>query len=796
MPRAQVKLSWPWTGTVLCVGFYALLAATFLELEMVQPAPTPGDPRGGDLLAYYYPMLKYGFAQLRSGQLPLWDPYQSCGTPFLAVPNIGLFYPLYLPYLLLDAATAFNLDVAVHLLIASTAMFLLCRHFKMERGSALVAGVVYAYSGSMLLKVYFPNFIAPVVWIPLIFLLVDRILRGRAWWPCAALAAVVGATLLGGNVQFSYFTALALIPFVATRSAVVVWKRGARALVPAYGGLMLAALLALLVAAVRVLPAAEYMAETWRPPGSLDVHAASVMAIAPRAFAMNLFTPGPPAPSPSLWSGADVEREAYVGVAPMVLALVGLLLWKKRSVSLPIACAGIAAAFYSFGSRTPFYPLLFKLPGGSWFRGLDRALIIFAFASAFLCGAGLDVLLRSRQQSLSALRVGIRAGLKNTPRALLFGTALVVLLLGLGVGDQREAALLASYWGFGVAILGALSFLGARVPVRATGVSTIAVLIICDLFHAHRYPGVLPSQLGGYLSRYDALFDQIRGRQGFDRTYIWSSMASSSPLPFYSDVAKAGLLHGIWVVTDYEPLSTQRMESYLAALGAGAFRPMGYHTVSLSRENVGLFDLMGVRYTLMQTGQEAKVVDKFAELSARWKLLSTKDGVSVYERPDAMPRTFVVNQVEVEPQPDRLLARLKGANLRQVAFVEESLRADVAPQSGETGAASEVEIAAYGPQHVTISATVPNGGFLVLTDQYYPGWRALVDGAPTRIYRADYLFRGVQLPPGTHRVEFVYRPASFYLGVFGSVIGVAGILLLLALPRRPSTGPNGGAAGA
>lgn len=779
MSGAQVKQLPAWADTTLCLGLYAAVATVFVKLKLMAAAPTPFDPRGGDLLAYYYPMLKYGFAQLRSGQLPLWDPYQSCGAPFLAIPNIGLLYPLYLPYLFLDAATALNVDVILHLVIASWTMFLLCRHFHMGRGPSFIAGLVYAYSGSMLLKLYFPNFLIPVAWIPLIFLLVDDILWHRSWRSCAALAVVVGVTLLGGNVQFSYFTALALLPFVVVRSLLVIREQRLSALMAAGGVLTLAGTLAVLVAAVRVLPAAEYLRETWRPPGSLDIRAASMMAIPVRAFVVNLFTPGPPPPATSAWSGVDVQREVYVGVMPTALALLGLLWWTNRSVSLPIVIAGIASAGYAFGTATPFYALMFKLPGGNWFRGLDRALIIFAFSMAFLSGAGLEAMLR-RARKVG----GFDAPAKRITYLLPLVAGLVIVLLGVALGDGRGTKLLACYGGLMIAILGILCGFGSRMLVRTGGLVAVALLVVWDLFAAHRYPGVLPSQLDHYLSQYDSLFQRIRDKQGLDRTYIWSSMNRSAPLQFYSDVAKAGLMHGIWMVTDYEPLSGQRIESYLATLGPGVFSPIGYHSFRLSRRNVRLLDLMGVRYVVMQTGQEDKVIENAPEISTRWTLLSTEDGVSLYEHPDAMPRSFIVDHVEVESQADRLLARLEEVNLRQVALVEEAFDAEVTSGIRQVGAAAQVEITGYAPNHVTISADAPNGGFLVLTDQYYPGWRAFVDGVPTRIYRADYLFRGVRVPAGEHRVEFIYRPATFLAGALGSVIGVAGIILLLAMPHR------------
>jgi hypothetical protein len=87
--------------------------------------------------------------------------------------------------------------------------------------------------------------------------------------------------------------------------------------------------------------------------------------------------------------------------------------------------------------------------------------------------------------------------------------------------------------------------------------------------------------------------------------------------------------------------------------------------------------------------------------------------------------------------------------------------------------ASDAAIVAEGTAALDVQADAPAGGFLVLTDPYYPGWQAFVDGQETPILRADYLFRAVALPPGAHDVHFTFTPRSLETGVTLSLAGVA-----------------------
>jgi hypothetical protein len=146
-----------------------------------------------------------------------------------------------------------------------------------------------------------------------------------------------------------------------------------------------------------------------------------------------------------------------------------------------------------------------------------------------------------------------------------------------------------------------------------------------------------------------------------------------------------------------------------------------------------------------------------------------------------LPRAFVVHQAEVIPEDDQVIARL-----RDPAFdpAQRIILGSGEPLD-EDGVAT-AEIVRYAPEEVFVDVATDAPGYLLLTDTFYPGWGATVDGQPAEILRADVTFRAVRLEPGTHRVEFHYRPTSLRWGVLISVgallLWVAG--LLWALWRR------------
>ncbi len=102
------------------------------------------------------------------------------------------------------------------------------------------------------------------------------------------------------------------------------------------------------------------------------------------------------------------------------------------------------------------------------------------------------------------------------------------------------------------------------------------------------------------------------------------------------------------------------------------------------------------------------------------------------------------------------------------------------------GQGSAVVLDQPDPGRVTVQVEAPSGGWLVLSDSWYPGWTVEVDGVPAKAYPADGAFRAVWLPAGAKLVTWTYRPGSFYLGVMiGLVCLLAGGWALWIARRRP-----------
>lgn len=222
-----------------------------------------------------------------------------------------------------------------------------------------------------------------------------------------------------------------------------------------------------------------------------------------------------------------------------------------------------------------------------------------------------------------------------------------------------------------------------------------------------------------------------------------------------------GMSLGLRSVFGYDPLILQRYEAFIT---------------SWPDPRARTYDLLNARYLVTLAPLEP------SDEADAPRLLLEQSGVYVYERPGALPRAWVVPQVE-RVEDGAALARIHepGFDPHATALVDSEFACTPAsPEAGEaqilSDAQNRIEVQVRG-----------GGGLLVLSELDYPGWQAEVDGDPAQLVRADYLLRALCVPAGEHRVELVYDPPLLKVGlaVTGlALLWVAGIALWRRIERQ------------
>jgi hypothetical protein len=436
----------------------------------------------------------------------------------------------------------------------------------------------------------------------------------------------------------------------------------------------------------------------------------------------------------------------YVGVVVLALACLAPLNRPRRREAVFFGLAAVLGWLMAFGAHTPVYRVFFHLPMASWFRLPARFLVLASLALAMLGGIGADLLSRAAEARRPAW-------------ALV--TALVALAVGLLVADP--SLLLARPLGLHLGVLTgwlvALQLVWAGAG-RSALLAMLPLLVYAELFAAFTNVVVIPETHPHFHDLPGRVVEYLQQHQAHDRTYIVTArgdLAHPDGLPL-----KAGMTNRLFTIADRENVYASRYEAYVARMegrtpSAEARPPQGEVRVTAHSPNLRLLDLLGVRFIVEGRGGAFRD----GVNSERFPVLLEDEGLRVLGNRAALPRTFIAREVEVVTDPGRVLDRLADPAFNPLATVLLEEEPPPGPASSGAGSPSTAttEITTYEPETVVVRTESSEPGFLVLTDQYYPGWTAEVDGVPQPIHRADYLFRAVAVPAGRHEVVFRYRPS-------------------------------------
>jgi len=365
------------TSVLWCAG---LVAATLVvwRLHVVGSAHLPPAVAAGDLFAYFLPAFQYEAHALREGRVPLWNPYQGAGVPFLATLQPGALYPARLLLLLGPTASVMGWSALGHLLLLVLGTFALCRRLGC---TAVAAGVgATAFAGAFgLPAIYNVAMLEPGAWLPVGALALVHVFRGgRITWTFA-LGACAAMPVLAGGYQSAVYVAYGL---AVVALALVLEPPGPTGTPRTIGvaRVLLAGGLAVAAAAPQLLPTLAWSSEATRR--------AAVLTDAQIQ----------PFSSPELrWL---LVRLALVRTMPMQLgflsvpvtlaALAGML--GAGRLGLTLGAGAVAAFLLMLAPGTPWFVLYKALPAFTTFRIPTRLFFLVAFFASVTAALGVDVI--------------------------------------------------------------------------------------------------------------------------------------------------------------------------------------------------------------------------------------------------------------------------------------------------------------------------------------------------------------------------------------------------------------------
>ncbi len=722
---------------------------------------------GGDLVSFLFPTYRFAAASLRAGDLPLWNPHLYSGAPFLADMQTGLFYPPNLLLFLLAPDFAYRAMVwmaVLHVFLAGLFMYLCLRYLEpgrpMRVPAALTGAIAYMFCDMFIVHFGNLNLIGVAAWLPLVFLLFWRALRARSLGLAVGAGVAFGLATLEGHLQITLFIGLALA--VAAVAEAIAAHRERRGWAWSFLALAVTAAVAIGLSALVLLPAVEYARLS--PRATLPYESAARYSLVPGLLGEMLVPALFSSREPALYWGVwDRVAVGYVGIFPLILAALAVLLWRGRRIRMFVILAVVAFLLALGGSSVVHGWAYWLLPGFGQLRAPARAVLLLDFALAGLAAMGLDHLLRPMdRQTRGAFQKVWRGLIWFGGAAVIIGGAWAYLVIYQAQDGDPTVFWRVSAAGSGVIfallILGAsLAWLSARRAghPRRSVLAWLAVgLVFLDLATVGAYTDLgNKAPTAGFehpliVDFFDSEPDMFRIDS---RTDVWGD--------WQPDLA---LLAGLYDVSGVDnPLVIADVARYWEGTGGRSTR---------------LYDLLGVRYVL---GSKEVTLDwdKFS------LAFDADPAVNVYLNETSLPRAFVAHRAIVAADHEDAWAHIHEPGFDPAATV---VLEGGRPLDVEARGQAVVQVVRYEPDALEIEIDSPAEGYLFLSDPFYPGWRAELDGKPAPILRANYAFRSVAVPAGVHQVTMTFQPVSWYagLGISALTLLILLVLMVIVLWRR------------
>jgi hypothetical protein len=760
------------------------------------------------------------------GIYPLWNPYIFCGMPGFASLTFSLprTYDLttyiwgqvrsVLGYLFLEQKIGVWL---LFYLVYGIGIYLFVFSKLDNKPIALLSALMATYATYFVLLIMIGHVtkIAVVAWFPYIFLIVEKLREKFNLLFALLLTIFVRLLIEPGHVQFIFYVYLALgsyLTFLFIRA--LIKKENWKGILLSGISLICATIIAFLMGADQHLSTLEYnpysmrgsnpithtspTSQTKTIEGGLDYDYATNFSFGPGEI-MTFFIPSWYGFGPRPYQGPLTQNQPqrlnfywgpqpwvdgpqYMGVVVVVLAIIGFFNYRKTPFIQFMGAIIIVALFIAFGKELPIiYDLMYRyFPMFNKFRVPLLSLMLVQFFIPILAGYGITSFVSERKKSMD---------IKTEKKWKYTLGGLAVFLFITFIGSDLFKGIYSSLFPLQDIGKPLVRSIGQQNPivlgmvfdfVFSTVITDIQValflfLVVFGTFYYYQ-KGKISSQLMYSLLIIVVLFDLWRiGFKSSEPRNSQESLENIETPNYVKFLLQDTTQYRVLRIMDGQPVYDNTL-AYWRIKNA-----YGYQGAKI-RIYQDMVDVAGIGNPLVWQMMNVKYLISNRDESNP-ALIKVYDGsdMKIFAFRAWLEPTFFVKRVEVS---DGLGILNKIAALsfdpRDVAYVTEEVNTKIDPPMAE----AKTEIIQYGLQNFTIRATSTGNNLLFISEAYYPkGWKAYIDGDEVQILQLNYLFRGIVVPQGTHKLEMKFEPTSFSLGrqlSFGSnILVLAGIIIQL-----------------
>lgn len=731
-----------------------------------------------------YAFREFAASTLKStGHFPLWDPYLFGGLPFVAAMHGDIFYPTFLLRMIMPTDVAMTWGFIIHVWLAGFFTYLFLRAAGFGFFGSLFGGVAYMMSGQVasLVSPGHDGKLFVSALFPLTLLLLVRGIRDGKRWSWGLLALVIGLAVLSPHPQVLQYLLIASAAYgmfllesgrrrgeISSRDALIKL------------GLALGAVaIGLVIGAVQFLPVREYVPWSPRAGGLADYTRATSYALLPSEL-FNSYLPQFTGILDNYWGETGIHYHSdYIGVVVLIVtgcAFASFRVSQRRGEIMFWTATLVIATLWALGGHTPFYRIPYAIiPGTKFFRAPNSVFFVGSIAIAFLTAVGVERILDRE------------VGKKYLYGWLIFGA--LVAVLGAAGGLTSIALSIASAQRADNVVANSLD-----VMTGSWRSFTFVILTVALILTAQRQKKLSPNIVGWAITLLCAidLWTILRLYWIFSApaAKLYASDPTIEYLKHESQPARVIGLQMGYPVRDPnlngDGLMVHRVRNVLGYHG----NELGRYDRLLNKDqgfsqlgNPNAWHLLNARFLLVDVPDVSRLVPEAKKLAGPVKDVVGVD-VNLYRLPGDNPYAWVV-PVILKAADNAVLGTVLDPrfDVRSAGLFDSA--------SAVTAAANVTTAPAPLPIHATVShyeagrasiqldAPAPAGSALIVSENYFPGWNATVDGKDAMTARADYTLIGIPLAQGARNIELSFVDHAYKKGKVITLIALTLVLLMI-----------------
>lgn len=729
----------------------------------------------GDVIHQYIPFKALAGAIWKNGELPLWNPYIFSGAPLLADPQNSLLYPSQVLFLMLPLNIVFGINLYIHVLFLFAGFYFLLRTF-CDRSSSLFLALTFALSGPVFVRV--AGGIMPTVqalaWVPWIFYFLEMHRRRRTPIWSIAFGISFAMQILGGFPTLSFYTALSIAVYMASVTWENIRQHKVGIALKSITHWFFAILGALCLSAAQMIPTFEFLSLSGR---SLPSQAFVKNGSLPPFNLITTFLPeifGSALTGTAIQGANWMEQNLYIGVMPLILIFTYIFVFRRvfdSEFRLYLLILSLCL-FVALGLYNPLYtPFYLYVPFFKTLADPGRMTMLVAFFLVMLSAISLSRL----SVRLPELSVNLRSGIFVWIGACAIFLVIALLVLTFGrelltelakpiivqrygsSADEKIKELPALYNTQMATIMNCLFVLIAGASVvyarMISRISAKSFVIICGI--------ITILDVGMFAIRtVDATVRTTENHSNLEYlSVLRHHQMSSRVLPLNAMAfTNQGSLYQVPAITGYNPLILASYQRLLGVIRGEAVDPAD-RVPMVTTYDSRLLPLLNVGY----------VISDHPLNDPQLTLLDSR-GAYLYKLPIHPQPARMYYNVEYLPDDGQIASRLADTSFDPMqTLLIKGANASIT-SAVDSKPVWKVNLIRSSALRTEFDVYTSAPGWLLISDTYYPGWKATVNGRQTTIRQAHLALRAIEIPEGRHTVVFVYDPDSFRFGMFISLV--------------------------